>query len=433
MNIRPLIIVSFVLFVGACQSTQAAPSRPTLSTDGGEATLTASDPTAIGGSETKASPDEGRLPVLGGPRLPGAPNEVAQRELLPYCGAIFVVPTPHLLPGLTEEGSIDCLIEQAASGLNGELIVVRPTPQGDPVVSVFRIFEGSEIEILEDSTRDTTGGGRWTRRHCADFEPAFGTELFEWPCAEPTTLVEPGQVRVDEILSSLSTGTGSDPAYGVALDRFKKGPDGGSFEQVITIESEWHEPITVRVAGVEFILGWYKPSRSFTGGRDKPVVLQPGEVIEVDLELRSPVSEHLPPGVYTIELVVESWRDPESVGLSTVRPKEHSFIVEFVIPDQRRVDMLGVFCDAVDPAFGTEGSVSVDSISATARTLSASASLLEPYERALFEEKVGRLAQQLEVFLDDSQANHTTVSTGEVVLWVNETCGTNYPGYGITE
>jgi hypothetical protein len=88
-----------------------------------------------------------------------APASFTGRPTFRSCGQIEL-PQGGSVPA----ASIACLAATPAEGR--ELIVVSPTPQGDPIVRYFRTGPDiAGVEIFEDATADRFGGG-WHRSIC---------------------------------------------------------------------------------------------------------------------------------------------------------------------------------------------------------------------------------------------------------------------------
>ena len=90
-----------------------------------------------------------------------APSAFQQRDPLPAC------PDITLEQGEAIEGTSAACLEEAGSE-GAELAVVLPTVEGDPIVRFFRVGPDIDgMEIWEDWTRDTFGGG-WHLGLCSE-------------------------------------------------------------------------------------------------------------------------------------------------------------------------------------------------------------------------------------------------------------------------
>lgn len=100
-------------------------------------------------------------PIAASRQSDDAPAEFRQREPLPSCGDV------ELAQGETvPDQAWACM--NAAFGGGGELAVLQPTVEGDPIVTFYRV--GPDIrgmDLIIDSTLDTFGFG-WLVQHCVD-------------------------------------------------------------------------------------------------------------------------------------------------------------------------------------------------------------------------------------------------------------------------
>ncbi|MGY1829971.1 hypothetical protein ACI8AA_06010 [Geodermatophilus sp. SYSU D01180] len=90
----------------------------------------------------------------------GTPGAVAGRAALPPC------PVQDL--GQGERVAADALACPAAGAADGaELVVTRPTTEGDPVTRWYRARPGVPgLEVIVDGSRDRFGTGDWLRLDC---------------------------------------------------------------------------------------------------------------------------------------------------------------------------------------------------------------------------------------------------------------------------
>ena len=97
---------------------------------------------------------------------PGTPAFVSDRPTLEPCGTIT------LGQGETVPDDVwACFDERAATG--AELVVSRPTTEGDPIVTYYRAGPGiTGVEVLTDSTADAFGPRTWTHELCARLDGA---------------------------------------------------------------------------------------------------------------------------------------------------------------------------------------------------------------------------------------------------------------------
>ncbi|ROS31453.1 hypothetical protein [Cellulomonas sp. PhB150] len=97
---------------------------------------------------------------------PGEPAFVSDRPSLEPCGTVTLgqgetVPTE----------AWTCFDAAAATG--AELVVSRPTTEGDPIVTYYRAGPGiTGVEVLTDTTADAFGPRTWTHELCARMDGA---------------------------------------------------------------------------------------------------------------------------------------------------------------------------------------------------------------------------------------------------------------------
>ena len=119
----------------------------------------------VGEIETSEIPP----PLPQAPSLPGEPDAVRAREPFYYCGA-YVEGLLTTIPaeiGLTiDESAAGCFQDRLSAGHSTEVIVVRTTIEGDPIVYIYRRLVDSKFEVFVDSTRDAFGVRQWTTYTC---------------------------------------------------------------------------------------------------------------------------------------------------------------------------------------------------------------------------------------------------------------------------
>ncbi|MCL3818262.1 hypothetical protein [Aeromicrobium wangtongii] len=87
-----------------------------------------------------------------------APRSFREREKLPICGEIVLTSVTGVDPR-----AFECLVSPGAAG--AELIVLRRTNEGDPIVRYYRVGgSGENIEVFGDDTLDKFGMTGWTRQ-----------------------------------------------------------------------------------------------------------------------------------------------------------------------------------------------------------------------------------------------------------------------------
>ncbi|HEX5040256.1 MAG TPA: hypothetical protein VFW95_08995 [Candidatus Limnocylindria bacterium] len=111
------------------------------------------------------------LPVLAacsGFYPPDQPDWIVNRIPLRSCGEEGA----EQGVGATNVDARRCLLAAYDAGEGAELISTRPTEEGDPVTTYYRVHENGTVEIFVDATRDRFGGQRWSRYRCDRLAPA---------------------------------------------------------------------------------------------------------------------------------------------------------------------------------------------------------------------------------------------------------------------
>ena len=91
--------------------------------------------------------------LLAGCAAPGArPSRFLEREPLTSCGEVELGQGEDI-----PQSARDCLEDTAGS----ELVVTRPTVEGEPVTEWQRHLAGGDYEYFTDMTQDSFGGGWW--------------------------------------------------------------------------------------------------------------------------------------------------------------------------------------------------------------------------------------------------------------------------------
>ncbi len=115
---------------------------------------------------------------MGGPALPGAPEEVASRQPLPYCGAEIVGHSdtnPYEGIEIVEQAG-ECYKSRASAGLPAELITVGLTVEGDPVMTIQRLLPDGREVYFWDATQDNFGPMAWVMTECVRYVASGPTE-----------------------------------------------------------------------------------------------------------------------------------------------------------------------------------------------------------------------------------------------------------------
>ncbi|ALR10685.1 hypothetical protein MYCSP_03530 [Mycobacteroides saopaulense] len=89
------------------------------------------------------------------------PASFTQRASLPSCGTHI-----HFRESLPA-AQRDCMNHGRASGAGGELTVVQPTIEGDPITTYYRVFSPDQrVEVFVDSSADRFGNFGWSHFFC---------------------------------------------------------------------------------------------------------------------------------------------------------------------------------------------------------------------------------------------------------------------------
>jgi len=97
---------------------------------------------------------------------PGAPAAVTDRPSLQACGTV-TLGQGETVP----DEAWACFDAHAATG--AELVVSRPTTEGDPIVTYYRTGPGiAGVEVFTDTTADQFGPRTWTHEMCARLDGA---------------------------------------------------------------------------------------------------------------------------------------------------------------------------------------------------------------------------------------------------------------------
>lgn len=103
--------------------------------------------------------------VLGGT----VPPDVARRIPLPACG----IETATTQAGPWNVEARQCFLAAYRAGRPAELLVTRPTVEGDPIRTLFRILGPGRAEVFVDSTRDAWSARTWERFVCPSLVVSF--------------------------------------------------------------------------------------------------------------------------------------------------------------------------------------------------------------------------------------------------------------------
>jgi hypothetical protein len=101
-----------------------------------------------------------------------APAAVANRIPVPPCGS------EH--SGLADSGNLEgraCFWTAYQEHRPAEFISTRPTTEGDPITTIYRVLPGGSVELFIDSTQDTWGSGKWAHATCRTLSPQVGADI----------------------------------------------------------------------------------------------------------------------------------------------------------------------------------------------------------------------------------------------------------------
>lgn len=101
----------------------------------------------------------------------GTPTEVVDRSTLPACG----YETTSQTDGFNDDGR-RCFWDAYVHGQPAEFISTRPSVEGDPITTIYRMLGSGHVEIFVDSTKDRYGGG-WSKLTCATLDPVPGRTI----------------------------------------------------------------------------------------------------------------------------------------------------------------------------------------------------------------------------------------------------------------
>ncbi len=106
-------------------------------------------------------------------------TRVAQRTPLPSCGS----ETTTQDSGFNVEGR-RCFWDAYLAGRPAEFVSTRPSIEGDPITTIYRVLGPGRIEVWIDATKDRFGSGTWEKLTCRSLrlvkggrvEPDFGPD-----------------------------------------------------------------------------------------------------------------------------------------------------------------------------------------------------------------------------------------------------------------
>lgn len=108
------------------------------------------------------------------------PKVVAERSPLPSCG-VEIATTPA---GPWNPAARKCFWSAYQQGRPSEFVSTRPTIEGDPITTIYRVVSAGKIEVFMDTTQDRySEPAGWWRFDCKTLSP------LETP-AEPDFVVD---------------------------------------------------------------------------------------------------------------------------------------------------------------------------------------------------------------------------------------------------
>lgn len=117
-----------------------------------------------------------------------APTAFRDRDPLALCGEV-VLDQGDTIP----IAAMACL-ESAASGAGAELAVARPTTEGDPIITFYRVAPTIDgVDLFIDSSRDAWGSADWAQKSCPT-----GSTIGEYGECSVESLPNPAQPGVED-------------------------------------------------------------------------------------------------------------------------------------------------------------------------------------------------------------------------------------------
>jgi hypothetical protein len=98
------------------------------------------------------------------------PTVVRDRPALPSCGEETGTQAGSLNPEARQ-----CFWDAYLAKRPAELISTRPTVEGDPVTSIYRILAAGSVEVFVDYRRDRFSKGGWSRLLCSGLRRLEGS------------------------------------------------------------------------------------------------------------------------------------------------------------------------------------------------------------------------------------------------------------------
>jgi len=374
-----------------------------------------------------AGPTGSDLP-LGGPVPPGAPEDVADRVPLPYCGAASVFPNSGVNPfmGIEVVGEAeDCYQRRAGAGLPAEMIEIRSTTEGDPVLVIRRALPDGREETFSDMTRDAFGTQAWFRLVCSGYRPP-GSQVED--CEPSEQLIAPDPAPPASTLFEItSADSEAGPPFYVTADSVTAAAVDAWATQQFTIVSEWRTPIAVVAPPSRYVLDSRRISRPAAGetAGGEPIVIQPGASLALLIVLEPLFATGPAPGVYEIEVPIAFWRDVDPTA-KPAGPPENTLTVRitYEILDARAVSAIGAFCGRAIVATADLAEIDQQRLNRGLEAIESAAAELPPSKRDDLLADTAALRLQLEEMFGP-EPGHSGFSTVRIIESINRLCGTN--------
>ena len=408
--------------VAATTAPVTGSSEPPSDTVGPTADATTIPLAASSEPPVETVPIDPDLP-LGGPVPPGAPEVVAERALLPYCGAAFVHPSiANPFEGIDMvDDARDCYRRRAEAGLPVEMIEILSTIEGDPVLIIRRLLPDGREEQFWDLTRDALGAKAWFRYVCAGYQEI---------CERSEQLASPDPAPAESTLFALTfAGHEPGPPFYVMAGRVvaAESTDDAWATHQITIVSESRTLIAVATPPPRYVLksrGVFDPTAGELADT-QPLTIRPGGSTELRLVLVPRFRTAPAPGVYEIRVPIAYWLDVDSAtGPQGAAKGTLPLLVTYEVLDMRDASAVLDFCNAaVDAA---EGLVDFDRQSLTRGIdeIDAAAISLPLSKREDLLTETSALRLDIEMWFGP-EVWHGGFSTGRVIGIINRLCTTD--------
>lgn len=95
------------------------------------------------------------------PAMAHQPAAVANRAPLTVCGVENAGQR-----GPWNEAGRACFWKAYLDHQPAEFVSTRPTTEGDPITTIYRVLPDGSVEVFIDSTQDKWGSGRWEHLSC---------------------------------------------------------------------------------------------------------------------------------------------------------------------------------------------------------------------------------------------------------------------------